>query len=104
MAIYPKGYKRELIAKKILEAQGYNVIRSAGSHGPWDLVAYKDREIRFIQIKSYRPGPASREKMLQGPGGPLDVSREVWVYRKREGFEVYNHGGDQWIIGRLSTD
>jgi len=101
MAIYPKGYRRELIAKRILEAQGYQVVRSSGSHGPWDLVAYKEGEIRFIQIKSYRPGPASREKMLRGPRGPLDVSREIWVYRKRAGFEAYNHEGRQWIIERL---
>jgi len=104
MAVYAKGHRRELIARKILEAQGYNVIRSAGSHGPWDLVAYKDREIRFIQIKSSRPGPASREKILQGPSGPLDVSREVWVYTKRKGFEIFNHQGDQWITVRLLTD
>ena len=38
---YNKGYRFELEVKKFLEQQGFLVFRSAGSHSPVDLVAFK---------------------------------------------------------------
>ena len=47
------GIEQERRVKKHLEAQGWYVIRSAGSHGSFDLVAiHKDlKQIKFIQLK-----------------------------------------------------
>ena len=46
-----KGRAKEHVYKHILEDQGFYVIRSAGSHDPWDLVATKDERIVFVQVK-----------------------------------------------------
>lgn len=56
MTNYRRGYAAELRAKRILERQGWFVIRSAGSHSPLDLVAFRGLLtrgvfIRMIQVK-----------------------------------------------------
>ena len=51
MTNYEKGAKAEREAKKLLEMLGYDVVRSAGSKGMWDLVACYATHIRLIQVK-----------------------------------------------------
>lgn len=45
------GVETERALRKQLEKLGYQVIRSAASKGPWDLVAVGHQEIRLIQVK-----------------------------------------------------
>jgi Holliday junction resolvase-like predicted endonuclease len=50
---YQKGVKYERLLQKYLYSQGYDVVtRSAGSHGPIDLVAQNTGIILNIQVKS----------------------------------------------------
>ncbi len=64
-----KGTRLERAVKRRLEEKGYVVIRSAGSHGPFDLVALKSRtpdngttmgglgesdEVLSVQVKANR--------------------------------------------------
>lgn len=53
MSNYTKGARLERCVRKELEAQGYIVIRSAGSKGVVDLVAFDARLIRLIQVKAH---------------------------------------------------
>lgn len=39
-------------ARALLEAEGFRVLRSAGSRGPVDLFAFSPTEVRIIQVKS----------------------------------------------------
>ena len=48
---YKKGRDFEYKIKHSLERRGYRCLRSAGSHGEYDLVAYKDNTFLFIQCK-----------------------------------------------------
>jgi len=61
---YIKGRHYEYLMKKKLEKEGYKVIRAAGSHGEWDLVAIHPilREIKLLQIK-YKKKHLSKEKL-----------------------------------------
>ena len=52
MKRYVKGANFERQVKKDLEAVGYFVIRSAGSKGKIDLVAFKSNDVRLIQCKT----------------------------------------------------
>ena len=52
MSNYDKGARLERIAKKRLEARGYTVVRSAGSKGAVDLVAWNAKHTLLIQVKS----------------------------------------------------
>lgn len=48
---YQKGVRAEYLLANELREQGWTVIRSAGSKGPADLVAWKEPDIRLIQVK-----------------------------------------------------
>ena len=59
MARYYTGARAEYKLKHELEKKGWHVIRAAGSHGKWDLVAVRKRkgrlDILLIQVKRKRP-------------------------------------------------
>lgn len=46
------GTRRELKAKKLLEDDGYLVVRAAASLGKADLVAVKPGQVLLVQVKS----------------------------------------------------
>lgn len=55
-----KGAHAELRACAWLLEQGYEVFRNVSSHGKIDLVAIKDGEVRFFDVKfCYRGGSTS---------------------------------------------
>jgi Holliday junction resolvase len=49
---YERGAKFERNVKKILESLGLLVVRSAGSHGPVDLVALGESKVFLLQFKA----------------------------------------------------
>ena len=51
MTQYSDGRKLEYAAAADLRANGYVVMRTAGSHGPADLIAIKPGELLFVQCK-----------------------------------------------------
>ena len=58
MTNYRKGAGRELRVADLYRANGWVVYRSAGSHGPADLVAMKSgRQNELIQVKATAAGP-----------------------------------------------
>ncbi|MEM4323916.1 MAG: restriction endonuclease [Candidatus Nitrosocaldaceae archaeon] len=76
-ANYLKGRNFEYKVKKYLEQQGYVVLRTAGSHGIYDLIAIKfepEPSIIFIQCKA-RLGSSTKEKL-----GRFEVYESL-VYR-----------------------
>ena len=84
---YRRGVRAEYKAKKLLESTGYTVIRAAGSHGMFDLVALSRLGGRAIQIKtgSARVTPLEREaiKIFRRHSCPDNVTTEVWTWRDR---------------------
>ena len=59
---YKKGAYRERQARKLLEEEGYTVVRAAGSKGFADLVAFNSDHILFINVKLNQwPSPSERE-------------------------------------------
>ncbi|MEM2612295.1 MAG: hypothetical protein QW332_06135 [Thermoproteota archaeon] len=63
---YRKGARLEYWVKHRLEKENYYVVRSAGSHGEADLIAFKKTppsEILFIQI-SKKPKPVEEIERL----------------------------------------
>lgn len=59
MTPYQRGIALEYKIKKLLEHEGWTVLRTAGSHGEYDLIAYKNREVIFIQLKRKAEGKSS---------------------------------------------
>jgi len=87
---YQKGHRWELKVKKMWEAKGFVVYRSAGSKGAADLIALKDGKIVLIQVKiNNKPTREEVAKLLKEANKckatPLLV---LWNSKKRE-MEVY---------------
>ncbi len=96
-----KGTRLEHLVKHRLEEKGYLVVRAAGSHSPFDLVALKSAaadisatqsvsvegyEVLCVQVKANRkPTMAQVEAMMQ-----VHVPSEVWVHRDRvDAWDIY---------------
>lgn len=81
---YRRGVRAEYRIKKLLESTGYTVIRAAGSHGHFDLVAWDKLGFRLIQSKtgSARVTPQDRESMKTMPR-PANSSLEIWTFKPR---------------------
>ncbi len=81
---YNRGRRAEYKAVNDLKDAGYEVARSAGSHGLWDVVAVNSNGVRLIQVKSDADETDVRydckvaaEKMAQ-LARPDNVTCEVW--------------------------
>lgn len=89
-ANYLRGYRVELLAKKELEKEGYYVVRSAGSHSLFDLIAFDNYDFRLIQLKSFsgkKKAPKFKwDEAARNVGVPENCRKEIWVYKSREGF------------------
>lgn len=76
-----KGRRLEYRARDILERASYLVIRSAGSHGPFDLVALSPLGVRLIQVKANHAGEAEIESLRMFSTHPSNASKELWLFR-----------------------
>lgn len=90
-ANFRKGYRVELLAKAELEKEGYYVVRSAGSHSLFDLVAFDCSGVRLIQLKSFsKKGYSNPQTNWHNEAAniciPINCTKEIWVYKSREGF------------------
>ena len=65
---YRKGARNEYRSMRLLEALGYQCVRAAGSHGPFDLVAFNASGLLLVQVKSNEwATPAECESMSLVP-------------------------------------
>lgn len=90
---YQRGVIIERKAQAELEADGYLVIRAAGSKGPADLVAIPRDDaapVRLIQCKrtAGTPGSGLRAALQELSALPLpaDVSAELWQWCDGKGW------------------
>jgi len=88
---YRKEHRLELKVKKMWEAKGFIVYRSAGSKGAADLIALKDGKIVLIQVKvNNKPTRSEVTKLLKKAKKCKATSvLFLWNSKKRE-IEVYN--------------
>lgn len=81
---YQKGARREYAIKSKLEKKGYFVMRSAGSHGPADLIAIHPmkNKVKLIQSKvgtlSTKQKIMAQKGLKRLEGGFYTVTSEVW--------------------------
>lgn len=84
-----KGRRREYQAIEILNSEGYNCTRAAGSKGLWDIIAINSRAndlkrpiVRVIQVKSNnRPGKLELRKMESYVTHGGIIQKELWIFR-----------------------
>ena len=65
--------------------RGYVVVRSAGSHGPADLVALNAREVLLVQVKHAGQSLRLALTALASVPTPPHTRKQVWVYEPAHG-------------------
>ncbi len=91
-ANYRSGARLERLARAQLERAGYTVVRSAGSKGVVDLVAWNPTGVRLIQVKAEGAARKSDVERLKALKHPAGTYVELWERRPRGA-----QAGD-WII------
>ena len=90
---YKCGYRAERRAFEVLKGWGYQVMRSAKSGGPWDLIAYNAAQFVLVQVKLCKFGKLlSYDKTKKALGAiqvPANCKKELWVYERRRGFHHF---------------
>lgn len=77
---YLKGRRKEYEVMKALKAEGYAVVRSAGSHGIWDICAVRKEHVLLLQVK-YGCGIDKEELALFGVlPVPEYTKKEIWIF------------------------
>ena len=89
---YQAGASIERRVKEKLEAKGYYVIRSAGSHGVADLVVITPTLVELIQIKAYKGRMPNYKKLkeykeFQELQVPKNVKKFIMLYKRNKGIE-----------------
>ena len=98
---YSRGRDTEYLAREMLIRHGYQVVRSAGSHTPIDLVAWQDGgHPRLIQVKRNsrhldRTLLVEREyasviRSLREMSRPIKADVELWVWAPLKGWHFYS--------------
>lgn len=97
--LYNAGRKLEYRLKKELEKQGYLVIRSAGSHSPFDLVALNPHtnKIRFIQVKQGAKYPMHLVKSFSSDIYKIYFGEPSVSTYLLPSFEIFIRNNRKWL-------
>lgn len=81
-----KGTRNELKVIKYLELTGWICIRSAGSLGMFDIIAFHPHIpfVRCIQVKSNRKPPKEELEEIRKIALPFNFTKEVWIIHDYE--------------------
>lgn len=80
---YVRGRDLEYRIIKLLENAGYNAIRTAGSHGVFDVIAWDGLCVRFIQAKRTETSSTKYDidiERIQDTDIPKQSTAELWVW------------------------
>jgi Holliday junction resolvase len=101
MTNYTRGRALEYRVKAHLEAKGYYVFRTAGSHSLFDLLAFRSDVVRLIQVKSKKHRISKgemvkmQEWMKKYPSNPFIFGHFVLPVKRgtKTVFQFFNENG-----------
>jgi len=88
MTNYQRGTRLERLARDSLRRNGYTVVRSAGSKGKIDLVAWNGECVRMIQVKAKGALSAKEIEALRALPCPPCGTIETWERMDDGSFDV----------------
>ncbi len=85
---YTRGRYREYQTLKILRSEGWFCTRSAASHSPVDIIACKDGNVLFIQVKSGKARITKNDRLqLSEWKQASGANVEIWFFSRNKGIE-----------------
>ena len=90
MANYASGANFERDVRKYYEAKDYYVIRSAGSKGAVDLIAFNEYGTILVQCKKQNRKKSYKEDLEKLDEVPCQRhwEKQLWIKRARKGYRV----------------
>ena len=89
---YERGVEKERLILETAESLGYQAaMRTAGSHGPFDVILLSPLGVRLIQVKRCKKFSQSgfdkdREKIQELVKPKGSISFEIWVWQDYKGW------------------
>ena len=80
---YRKGRRLEYKTMRVLERAGYETLRTAGSHGLFDVVAFSSVNVRCVQVKGNNYVSALEREKLELLRLPDNCTKEIWRWPDR---------------------
>lgn len=95
---YAAGRRAEYKCVQQLKREGFNAVRTAGSHGPFDVVAWNRAGVRFIQVKKTKdflrisPILTLARRTFEDADFPIWAQHavEIWIHHQGR-FFIYPH-------------
>ena len=88
-----KGLRYEYEVKKKLERQGFEVVRTAGSRGPFDLVAFKPGILLLLECTTKKDVPTDKIERLRTLAKSLKNAKvKVGLAIKGKGLILFDSG------------
>ena len=110
MTQYTKGQRAQYKARDELIEEGFQVMVSARSLGPFDMIAWDAYSVRWIQVKrcsqkKFYPDKIELEE-LEKAKIPCGYDKEFWIWFKNKGWRkwTYQHPGSILKNGWLLVD
>jgi Holliday junction resolvase len=101
---YQRGREAEYRVKDELTRLGFAAVRSASSHGPYDVSGVRSDCVVFVQCKQgERPSPCEYRAIVELPAPELVLRLVVWYPVGRVAPRILWHSGEtlpEWV--RLS--
>jgi len=102
------GREIEYKIQKFLEDQGYDTLRSAGSKGAFDIIAWNENVTRRIQAKREKKRASYNKDLekIDKSKSPPFTTKELWVWRTGKGWRsvavIENTGNIELEVPGLS--
>jgi Holliday junction resolvase len=83
---YTRGRAKEYAFMKQLREDGYTALRTAGSHGDWDVIFYKNEgTLQLAQLKYTEDGKVTKNELKRFDEAPLPKDSRAYLVTYKKG-------------------
>jgi Holliday junction resolvase-like predicted endonuclease len=79
--LYAKGRRLEYKSMAMLACEGYRCLRTAGSHGEFDLLAFQPDHILLVQVKGNTKPSKSEIAKIRAFRCPSNCYKEIYIWK-----------------------
>jgi Holliday junction resolvase len=82
---YTRGRAAEYRSMRLLEGEGYQTMRAAGSHGVFDIIGWNEAAYKMVQVKLETPPSRSELETMADTIVPPNAQKLIHVWKKVKG-------------------
>lgn len=86
MSNYTRGRAKEYAFMKMMREDGFTTLRTAGSHGDWDIICYKDGgALHLFQLKYTEDGKVTKDELKRFEDAPIPDNTGAYLVAYKKG-------------------